>query len=176
MRYKILIIIFLLLHYSYFPESVFLNEEDKSNYSKLQESFKWLDKNLYFYVLNNSIKYDVDIKLICSVIYAESSGRNLQGSKNRNGTNDHGYMQVNDVHLRNEDDVRVLYNPAVNIEMGAKYLSKCLKKAKGDKLHAVRMYNQGMYGNPQKYNNWRYVSNVLNNYIKAKEQINENKI
>lgn len=164
---KKFILLFLLLHWFFYPQYSFLNwEEDRFDFYTIQENYEWLDRDVYFYIIQNSNKYKIDVRFICSLIQAESGGKNIRARRiNNNGTYDHGYMQINEVHLPIDSDVRVLYNPAVNIEIGIRYLSRCLDRAKGDKSQAVRMYNQGINGSVNRYENWQYVSGVLNNYI-----------
>ena len=74
-------------------------------------------------------------------------------NKNKNGTYDIGIMQINSIHLpelkekyniKKED----LYNPRVNIHIGAMILKRCLDKHKGNLTNGVTCYNGRIKDNP----------------------------
>jgi len=163
-----LIIFFILLHWFFYPQYSFMNwEDDRITYYEYEEQFKWLDKDLYYLIQSKSRKYNLDIRWVCSIIKAESNGKNIRSKyANPNGTYDWGIMQINEVHIRGANP-RILLEKPLNIELGTWYLSRCLKRAKGNYMTATRMYNQGMNGNEALYTNWKYVSNVLNTMMIA---------
>ena len=66
------------------------------------------------------------------------------------------------------------YDPEINIELGCRYYSMCLKKSKkqGWKnyiANANRMYNQGLHGKKWRYKNWKhYAYPIVRKYNKVK--------
>lgn len=164
---KKFLILFLLLHWFFYPQHSFLTwKEDRIDFQVIHQNYEWLDKDIYFHILQNSNRYKIDMRFICSLIQTESGGQNIRSRRmNSNGTYDHGYMQINEVHLPANSTIDILYDPMINIQIGANYLNKCLEKSNGNMSEAIRMYNQGLNGNVNNYKNWRYVSDVLNNYI-----------
>lgn len=170
------IILFLILHWFFYPQYSFLTWEEKNiTIYKLQEHFNWVDYDIFYWVNSKGQQYNVDPILIYSLIQYESSGKNIRGRRqNSNGTYDHGYMQINEVHVNS--NAQILYEPRINFHIGIKYLSFCLNRANHDYMTALRMYNQGHNANANRYRNWVYVARILNKYITTKEKINENKI
>ena len=105
----------------------------------------------------------LDYRLVLCIIHVESRFKNVKSMKNKNGTRDFGLMQVNNCH-------RVLAEPldiVSNIRFGCRYLFFCFRG--GTIADAIRRYNQGLNGKREKYNNWRYVAEILNKYIEVKK-------
>ena len=164
------------------------NKIRKNNYSiniedimfnKCKTYYPWMKKNIYnyisFYCKYWSKNYKIDEELVYALIQHESGGKNIRGRKNRNGSRDHGIMQINEVHSPN--DVTRLYNCKINIKIGIWYLSLCIKKSKGNIKEACRMYNQGLYGKKWKYKNWKYVKRIIKDYKKFnKFEMNKDKL
>ncbi|MBK7104414.1 MAG: transglycosylase SLT domain-containing protein [Ignavibacteriae bacterium] len=116
-----------------------------------------------------SNKYDVDKKLIKSIILTESAGNANAKSK----ADAKGLMQLMD---STATDMGVLnpFDPKDNIHGGVKYLSKLLKQYNGDTTLALAAYNAGP-GNVNKYDGvppfketQNYIARV-NNYINILE-------
>ncbi len=172
------ILLFLILHCFFYPQYSFLTWEEKNTkVYELQKHFDWIDYDVFYWINSLSKQFEIDKVLVCSLIQYESRGRNIRCyQQNFNNTYDHGYMQINDVHIPTGQTSQYLYEPRVNFRIGINYLSFCLRRANNDYMTALRMYNQGHNGNANRYKNWIYVAKILNKYIKTKEKINENKI
>ncbi len=77
-------------------------------------------------------RYGIDPMLLYAIAQTESGARPDRVARNKNGTVDHGAMQINSVHLptlarfgiTKED----LYNPCVNVDVGAWVLARCFAR------------------------------------------------
>jgi soluble lytic murein transglycosylase-like protein len=171
-RFKFFVF-FLLIHICVFNTYMSLSwYEVRVDLPNKQEKYKWLDITIYELIQNISNKEQVDSRIIFPLIQAESNGRNIISQKRYNGTRDYGIMQINSCHVRNKKDAKKLLHKNINIYYGVKYLKKCLVKSDYNYMQALRMYNQGMYSNEKKYNNWKYVAKILNEgliYDKGKD-------
>ena len=91
-----------------------------------------------------SKEYGVDKKTVMAIISCESSFRSNAVNKNRNGTIDYSYWQINSIHRINANKIGLdIENPKDNLEFGFillsregtgpwKYSKKCWqKKIKG---------------------------------------------
>jgi len=160
-----LILLFILLNFTIYPSYVFLHwNEDRILFNEIQDQFEWIDRDIYYLLLEKSHKYKIDVRFICSIIEHESGGKKYAVSRiNTNNSRDYGLCQVNSCHSKG--DIRELLHLPINIEIGTKYLSQCYKKANGDLMTTIRYYNQGYNGKEHKYNNWKYVGKILNTYV-----------
>ncbi|QFQ32440.1 murein transglycosylase [Buchnera aphidicola (Aphis fabae)] len=106
----------------------------KKNFSL---SKKQIEKTIYhwnYFIKNASNKYNVDEKLIKSIIYVESSGNPFAKSS----SNAIGLMQIKpsaaglDIYRLNrkkgQPSVKELYNPRININIGTSYLRLLQKR------------------------------------------------
>jgi len=116
-----------------------------------------------------SKKFNIDKKLIQSVILTESAGKANAQSK----ANAKGLMQLMDS-TAYDMGVNNPWNPEENINGGTKYLSKLLSEYDGDTDLALAAYNAGP-GNVKKYNGippfketQNYIKRV-NNYLNILE-------
>lgn len=95
------------------------------------------------YVSAAAKKYGIPEKLINQVISVESSGNPMAISK----TGPRGLMQVSSAVAKeagySKDE---MFDPAKNIDAGAKYLAQNLKAFNGNVSHALLGYNQGTGG------------------------------
>lgn len=114
-------------------------------------------------------KYDVDKKIIKSIIMTESAGKANAKSK----ANAKGLMQLMDS-TATEMGVDDIWNPTENIHGGVKYFSQLLKKFNGETDLALAAYNAGP-NNVNKYDGippfretQAYVQRV-NNYLNILE-------
>ncbi len=112
-----------------------------------------------------SEKFDVDPKLIKSIILAESAGKPNAVSKAKAK----GLMQLMDGTAK-EMGVNNSFDPAKNIYGGTKYLSRLLRQYSGDIKLSLAAYNAGP-GNVDKFNGIppftetkNYVNRVLGYY------------
>ncbi|QCI18243.1 murein transglycosylase [Buchnera aphidicola (Aphis nasturtii)] len=109
-----------------------LNIKKNFSFSKKQ-----IEKTMYhwnFLIKNASNKYNVDEKLIKSIIYAESSGDPFA----RSSSNAIGLMQIKpsaaglDIYRirgkKGEPSIKELYNPKININIGTSYIRLLQKR------------------------------------------------
>jgi len=124
----------------------------------------------YDQIINDAAeKFNIDKKLIQSVILTESSAKaNAHSSAKAKGL-----MQLMDS-TATAMGVNDPWNPEENIHGGTKYLSKLLNLYQGNKDKALAAYNAGM-GNVKKYNGippfketQNYIKRV-NNYLNSME-------
>ena len=106
------------------------------------------------------VKYGIPKEIITAIISVESSFNPMAYNKNKDGTEDRGLMQVNYQHnlaLMREYGIihpNQLYNPEINIELGARILYENYKRF-GNWVMAIKAYN-GLNAN-----NWDYVKKVF---------------
>lgn len=143
------------------------SEVIKAPVDKITPSNKSLERvDKYDQIIKDAAeKYDLDEKLIKSVILTESAGRADAKSK----ANAKGLMQLMDS-TATDMGVKDSWDPEDNIHGGAKYLSKLLNQYDGEVDLALAAYNAGP-GNVNKYNGippfketQNYVKRV-NNYL-----------
>jgi len=107
-----------------------------------------------------SLKYGIPKEILMAIISIESGFNPRAYNKNKDGTEDRGLMQVNYQHnlsLMKEygiTDPEQLYDPELNIEIGARILYENYKRF-GNWVMAIKAYN-GL-----KADNWDYVRKVL---------------
>ncbi len=107
-----------------------------------------------------SLKYGIPKEILMAIISIESGFNPRAYNKNKDGTEDRGLMQVNYQHnlsLMKEygiTDPEQLYDPELNVEIGARILYENYKKF-GNWVMAIKAYN-GL-----KADNWDYVRKVL---------------
>jgi len=107
-----------------------------------------------------SLKYGIPKEILMAIISVESRFNPRAYNKNKDGTEDRGLMQVNYQHnlsLMKEygiTDPEQLYDPELNIEVGARILYENYKRF-GNWVMAIKAYN-GL-----KADNWDYVRRVL---------------
>lgn len=133
------------------PQKINLNDRKKStaiNKDKVTPSDSAMNRlKKYNKIIDEAAKkYNIDDKLIKSVILTESSARSDVKSK----ADAKGLMQLMDS-TATAMGVGNPWDPKENIHGGAKYLSKLLNLYKGNKDKALAAYNAGM-GNVKKYN------------------------
>lgn len=131
----------------------------------LQQRYPWLDMPLYCLIVERAMICNLDPIFVCSLIQYESGGKSTALSKNRA----RGLLQVKACHLKGTKlTVQDLYKPYTNLRLGCNHFIFCKKRARGNVVEALRMYNQGHYANRDAYNNWKYVENILNAYTFVK--------
>lgn len=107
-----------------------------------------------------SLKYGIPKEILMAIISVESGFNPRAYNRNKDGTEDRGLMQVNYQHnlsLMKEygiTDPEQLYDPELNIEIGARILYENYKRF-GNWVMAIKAYN-GL-----KADNWDYVRKVL---------------
>lgn len=146
-----MIIILCVCGYFYYSK----NKKDEYKH-QLYMKYSWYTTKLSLIIKYNAMKYDISEELICSLIQSESNGK--QYAKSKSGAR--GYMQIMPFHYPKNPER--LYEPILNIEKGCDYLRKCIDDSKGNLKEALRKYNQGIHGDPEKYKNWdNYVYPIL---------------
>lgn len=133
------------------------------------------DKPIEKAVAYYSAIYRVDGNLVLAVIDGESEGNPDAINRNKNGSTDHGLMQINSCNhewLREELGITDFHDPVQNIQAGCYILS--LLTAKYDNYHRVLMaYNMGEYRTRQLWRQGirtsRYSRRVMEKYQKLKE-------
>jgi len=144
---KFLICILLFITFSFINTEKKLSNNIKTSnkdiyiFYRLSLEYKWLTQELYYTITKYSKKYNVDKVLICALIQHESNGRNVRSRRNRNGSRDYGLMQINQIH--SPKNIYALNNKDTNIRIGVWYLSKCLRKSRGNIKRACIFYNAG---------------------------------
>lgn len=119
---------------------------------------KWLTPQTYSTFIGDTIydnyfieaanTYNVDVNVLKAIAKTESGfNPRAVNTKNKNGSIDRGIMQVNSIHLNENLTAEDLFNPRVNIMMGAKVYKMCLDKHK-DRLKALNCYNGKLNNNP----------------------------
>lgn len=110
--------------------------------------------------------HHIDPRLLWSVAKIESKHNPLAVNKNSNGTIDIGIMQINSVHLPKLAQFGVtqesLFDPEVNIYIGAWILKGCVKKH-GYSKDAITCYNGRIKDNP-------YADKVIQAYYEAEKK------
>jgi len=168
------IIIILLMFIPIMCSKTFVKYADNFNTNnvklfQLRSHYKWLYNNkLYFAILENACKKELEPELICAIIEAESNGRNLIGKKNKNGTRDYGFMQTNEVHCP-ENPLKLL-EINFGIHKGTNYLMWAYKKAKGNIKITAQFYNGGLNHPINTKNKWvkKYANKVVKYYNLSK--------
>ena len=121
------------------------------------------------YFVEAGKKYGIDPQLLWAIAKTESQlNPNALNQNNKNGSYDIGIMQINSIHLNelwtkygiSEDD---LYNPRLNIHIGAKILKDCLNKYDNNLINGITCYNGRIENNP-------YGERVLDNLMQARRK------
>lgn len=124
-------------------------------------------KAYWEYFLEASQKYNVNPYVLYAIAKTESGLRPYAINTNTNGTRDIGIMQINErwIYKLNKDGypIRIehLYDPRINIHMGAYVLRLCMNKY-GNTWQAIDCYNKGNKATGYS----KYVYNVYNNLTK----------
>lgn len=109
-------------------------------------------------------KYNIPAELLWGIASHESKFNPNAIGKNPNGTTDYGLMQINSIHKATLEKRNLtiddLFNPKINIAMGAEILSKCFDKH-GFTWQGLNCYNGRVKNNP-------YHKNVLNEIKKRR--------
>ena len=121
------------------------------------------------YFVEAGKKYGIDPQLLWAIAKTESQlNPNALNQNNKNGSYDIGIMQINSIHLNelwtkygiSEDD---LYNPRLNIHIGAKILKDCLNKHNNNLINGITCYNGRIENNP-------YGERVLDNLMQERRK------
>ena len=95
--------------------------------------------------------------------------------RNRNGTGDHGLMQINDVNISDPELRKNIYDPYTNILTGAQIFDNALGRANGDILAALSIYNRGGRGERNEkgeFYNQDYVNAVREHFSRLERDAN----
>ncbi|WP_261788344.1 transglycosylase SLT domain-containing protein [Buchnera aphidicola] len=115
-------------------DSFVYKEKSIKQYSLNKEYIQKKIQNWSALIKQASIKYNIDEKLIKSIVYVESSGNQYAKSD----SNAIGLMQIKpsaaglDIYRligkKGQPSIRELYNPKININIGASYINLLKKK------------------------------------------------
>lgn len=113
--------------------------------------------------------FGIDPRLLWAIAKIESDHNPYAINVNKNGTEDIGIMQINTVHLpfleKKGISKKDLFNPRINIFVGAWVLQECFKKH-GFTKNAVTCYNGRIENNP-------YADKVLSALYRAERLYNK---
>lgn len=94
-------------------------------------------------------KYALDPVLLYAIAMTESGARAHVVATNKNGSVDHGAMQINSIHLPRLEKLgierRDLFDPCVNVDVGAWILAQCFQRW-GVNWDGVGCYNSASEG------------------------------
>lgn len=107
------------------------------------------------------MKYNLPPDLLKGIGRTESGFKVDAVNVNSNGTIDRGIMQINSVHLNGNLNAEDLFDPYINIEMGAKILRACIDKH-GMTYRALNCYNGKLENNSY---NVRVFDNIVEGYF-----------
>ncbi len=131
--------------------------------------FASVDMTCFYTAANYS---GVNSDVLVAIAKVESGFNENAVHKNRDGTVDIGIMQINSIHLHllaeagiNKND---LFNPCLNIHVGAQILKKCIEKY-GNTWRAVAAYNPGDPTYPHKV--FRAMSSIKKRLSFQKESV-----
>lgn len=148
-------------------------ELNKNNENLKLEFYKKItgEEKLAKFILKYSNIYNLEPSLLASIIKVESNYNPYAVSYNRNGTIDRGLCQLNE---KTFPDIRPdeFFDPEINIQNGAKFLSWCLKKAENNLVKALAYYNAGI-GTVQNRKITENTLNYINRIIHEKKKIEE---
>jgi hypothetical protein len=154
-----LIITTLLTMQSYKAEAAQLSVRDAIYSSKVMKKYHSYKQCIYWEAKANRI----DELVLMSVIMAEY-GDKATSSRNKDGTNDYGIMQINDV--RREQVIALGYDPELiksngcyNIKVGSKLLANEIVNAGGDLWVGIGRYHYHEKGE-YPHNHYKYRSRV----------------
>ncbi|OCR99532.1 hypothetical protein A9K75_06585 [Campylobacter fetus subsp. testudinum] len=110
-------------------------------------------------------KYNVPPQILWAIAKQESNFNPKVINKNKNGSIDIGLMQVNSIHLDNlaKFGIQDLFDPKINIDVGAKILSNCFKKH-GLNYKGLNCYN-GRIDNNAYYK--KVIAHIKNRSVKS---------
>lgn len=114
--------------------------------------FCWANEDKYMPLFKKyGAEYKIPAQLLWAIAKNESRFNPKAKNTNKNGSSDYGLMQINSVHKnwleKSGISIDDLYNPAINIKVGAKILSLCLDKH-GWNYKAINCYNGKIENNP----------------------------
>lgn len=95
-------------------------------------------------IITCSKKFNIDSKLLLSIMWVESRLDENATNTNKNGSTDRGLMQLNSNTFKNLKPEQC-YDIDVNILVGSKHLAELLIKYKGNELKSLMAYNCGEY-------------------------------
>lgn len=131
-------------------------------YTVAHKQYKWYTYDIHQHVMVAAKKYNVPPALIVGVIYAESEGyKRARGpiiTQEGKRSRALGLMQVSPIYHWKHKNPDLLFDPKHNIFTGTRYLSYCIKLAKGNYKMALKNYNSGP---ASRFYNTPYIKKVL---------------
>lgn len=120
--------------------------------------YGWMDYEMFEGIEKYSRKYKFRPPLIAALINRESDGSRTAVSS----SGAVGSMQLMPCHSPGDPDKR--YDLDFNLDKGCAYLKQCWDASNYELEEALRMYNQGINGDRDNYNNWGYVEDIIYDY------------
>jgi hypothetical protein len=99
-----------------------------------------LSYDLQKYTYERCLEVDLEYEMVLAVMWRESTFRLDTVSINRNGTQDSGLMQINDVNrgwLYEQHGISDLFDPYQNIDAGTLILSRLFEKYENEKMALI---------------------------------------
>jgi soluble lytic murein transglycosylase-like protein len=163
----LLFVILLFSNQTFFKEKMFVKEG-----KNLEEIYKIVkDYNDAYQILNETQTENVPLDLFLSLVQTESKGnKHALNTKNRNGSWDIGYCQLNTNSYKDKTVIELM-NPKTNIHLGILHLKKALQQVQGNQTLALLIYNAG-YGAFCAGNVFAPTYKYAKNIIEFKNKIN----
>lgn len=120
------------------------------------------------YFVKYGKKYNIPPELLWGIAKTESDFQPMAINVNTNGSFDIGIMQINSSHKQWLETQNIsledLYDPKINIAVGAKILSNCIKKF-GFTYQGLNCYNSGFNKVDINKYNVRVINNIKSNRL-----------
>jgi soluble lytic murein transglycosylase-like protein len=120
--------------------------------------YDWMTVEIYQAIEINAEKHNIPPALGAALINRESQGN----PKARGKAGERGLGQPLVCHYSGDPDD--LFIPAVNLDVSFSYLFQAYHKAKGNIRLTLMYYNGGLKCKADKYKNWNYVEDIINEY------------
>ena len=132
----------------------------------------WLTSFLFSnYYAQAGELFKLNPQILWAIAYKESRlTPDIVSKKNKNGTYDIGIMQINSIHLPRlkkeyNIDKEDLFNPKINIFVGAEILRYCFNKH-GENINAITCYNGRIKNNSYGFEVLKILEKAKNGKIK----------
>jgi soluble lytic murein transglycosylase-like protein len=145
------------------------NQVENLNYKEyiiLKDNFKWLTRDRFKIIKEESNNKNVSPALICSIIKYETNGNSKAISK----AGAKGLMQLMPCHLKKNEDKNTFFDEKINISRGTAVLGDYRNRAKYDIRKTLKNYNSGPNS---KYYNEKYINKVSTTYFSVIKKLGQ---